>query len=399
MIYLLLGYTLVNLENFRNLRHLILDVDIEVSYLIEIIKSNPNLMELEFISPGRNGKVADVAKYCQNLDGLSLEMNPSVDAGDYIPFAKLPHLRNLDIRGNPMEGSYGKLFKSLAESRSLQVVVLRKMVLNAEEIGELSNIRSLKRIHFRLQSTNTAQNIEFDLPIMVFNTTSILDVEWDQKKSAKTISNFINDKSDENNLEKNVFINNQERTELKPYYIYIDDLNILIRDIEMRDFISGALSHGNILDNMEELCNTLNIPTDINKICSYFVLKSFVPLLKEYAENINLLAKLNNLEWLEIEIKVNIRNELKELQETNQLFHVLDIEKSIPLDPTSIGLILMYQIHGLNKILSSCNLTAVNNDHIITNCEISFFLRFSFHINIPNKVAPPIPEESPRCSF
>lgn len=333
-----------------------LDVDIEVSYLIEITKSNPNLNHLEFICPGRNGKISDIAVYCQKLEGLNIEMNPNVDAGDYIPFAKLPRLQMWNIRGTPMKDSCHKLFQSLAESTTLKSLNLSQMDLNPKEIIELSSLRALRSLSFQLQSsiTNIAQSSN-NKPDSLIVVPSILDIPCDKKWDPKSILNK------ENNID--IFIGKQS---IKQF--------VTTNNKDIEDFIVSAQTNINSLYTMGEMCNKLNIPTDIKKISSYFVLRSFESLLNKYAESINLFPKLKNLEKLEIQIKINIRNELKELQKTNPLVDLVDIEQPIPLDPTSQGLILLYLIERLSKILNVSLYTNVKFDRRIYKSEIVLFL-------------------------
>ncbi|KPU78774.1 uncharacterized protein Dana_GF27157, isoform B [Drosophila ananassae] len=363
------GYTPENLQNFRYLRNLQLDVDIEVSYLIEIIKSNPNLNYLDFECPGRNGKISDIAVYCQKLEGLNIEMNPNVDAGDYIPFAKLPRLQMWNIRGTPMKDSFHKLFQSLAESTTLKELNFSQMDLNPKEIIELSNLRALRSLYFQLQSsiTNIAQNSnnEPDSLTLTSSTLNLLTTGL-HLDCVGTIKEDILAKENKINIFKNIYTLEQ----------YIQTNN---KDI--KDFIVSAQTNINSLYTMKEMCNKLNIPTDINKISSFFVLKSFVSLLKKYAESLNLLPKLKNLEPLLIQMKINIRNELSELQKTIDV-DLVDIEQPIPLDPTSQGLILLYLIEGLSKIFNVSLSTNVEFDRIINNSEIILYLTTSFNRTI-----------------
>lgn len=321
--------------------------------------------------PGRNGKISDIAVYCQKLERLNIEINPSVDAGDYIPFAKLPCLQMWNIRGTPMKNSSRKLFKSLAESTTIRNLNLSQMVINPEEIEELSNLRAVRSLSFQLQSsiTNIAQNSinKPDLPVVAPSILDIAKSSIGDLGDLKYISNFPETKNKNMIAVDNIFTHKQCNEQ------YIRTNN---KDIE--GFIVSAQTNINSFYAMEEMCNTLNIPTHINKIASFFVLKSFASLLNKYAESINLLGKLKNLSYLVIQMKINIQHELRELQKTTPLVDLVDIEEPIPLDPTSQNLIFLYLLKGLNKIFTVSKTTNVTFDKSINNCEIILFLTFHF---------------------
>ncbi|KRK01791.1 uncharacterized protein Dyak_GE27931, isoform A [Drosophila yakuba] len=356
----MLNYSSEHLEQFRNLKSLSLFMPMRANELIECVKSNPKLTNLEFTSPYIYGRLADIAPYCENLEALTFHMKPETDASEYTPLAKLPKLKILDIFGYPREGSLNALFRSMALNETvLQQFSIRQAMLGTADVEELSKVHA-----YRL-------NCEL-MPSRLRDTPAVL-----QLPNISAI-NFGMEPLKHNNLYYNSvdIISNMGHIAL--IIRRKSDKDVLLR---LHDWHKMLQAGTNPLwfekQNLRQQIQMRNNSECGKKVASLLLLEALQSQLPTITQNIHRLTEIGGLEELEVKIKLNIDEELRTFVDSSDLVTFEDLEGDIAIDSDVQSIIILVQLTYLKDILGISKNTNIKNSLAIQNYkfEVDFDIR------------------------
>ncbi|KAI8041803.1 uncharacterized protein LOC128257949 [Drosophila gunungcola] len=358
----MLSYTPEHLGNFRNLQSLLLDVQMDADDLKECLKSNPNIIELEFASTVIYGRLADITPYCWNLERLTFHIKPETNANEYGPLTKLPKLKALSIFGYPKVGSLKTLFSEMVSNQLsvLQELSVQQAMLEPAAVEALSKMNSLHRLRCELEPTRSLESPGLiELP-----TICAISLEMESSEDISLdYSNF------------DILVNRGK-------------LALVVKKNRDKDFILNMLLrlnnwHNNCKNQPNPLLfekqklmreflqiNVINEPKRIEKIVAISLLEAFQSQFSIHVNNIHLLTKIKELKQLEVKVKLNIEEELRQLIVTNEFFCVGDIEKEIVLEPETQEIIALAQLTYLKEILGHSKFSKIENDIAIRNYEL-----------------------------
>ncbi|KAH8324564.1 hypothetical protein KR074_011314, partial [Drosophila pseudoananassae] len=142
------GYTLDDLTGFENLEELHLSMRVDVDKLVKYLERNPGLVSLSVTDEDSVGsRLANITQYCQFVKSFSLVVKGDIDATQYVPLARMPQLKNMRISGQPEPGTLQLLLRELAHNdktlKSLEISHAELCDAEAEKLSKYTKIVDL----------------------------------------------------------------------------------------------------------------------------------------------------------------------------------------------------------------------------------------------------------------
>ncbi|XP_043648267.1 uncharacterized protein LOC122616775 isoform X2 [Drosophila teissieri] len=345
-----LNYSPEHLEQFHNLKSLSLFVPMRANELIECVKSNPKLTNLEFTSPHIYGRLADIAPYCGNLESLTIHMKPETDASEYSPLAKLPKLKIFDIFGYPREGSLNALFGSMALNDTvLQYISIRQAKLGTAEVEELSKVH-VNRLNCELMPSRLRNTPA----LLQLPNISALDLGMEPLKHNNLYYNSIHIMSNMGHIALSIHKKS--------------DQDVLLRLHDWHNMLQGGTNplwfeKQNLLQQIQMRNNS-----ECGKKVAYLLLlEALQSQLPTITQNIHRLTEIGGLKELEVKIKLNIEEELRKFVDSSDFVSFEDLEGDIAIDADVQNIIILVQLTYLKDILKISKYTNIKNSLAIQN--------------------------------